>query len=485
VHVEYEQPPVVAQLASPLTLGPFASRADTYNGASPAASTDELAAALFERLHPTLHDESLRDPRLDAVAAALSTLEGDAVVTRSALGFALYDHGVPEPVIGFATAQGDDLARLAEELARQIEPLRRYGPAAVGIGHVAGHGAVVVLTRAPMFWLHPLRRHLAHGASVALVGALEPGLRAPTLTVTHDDGPPERVPLARLGTGYALRFTCVRGPGTRWLTIEALDGANIAQRLVSAPIDCDDEPDRIYRVEPTADLRGNDPARVLEAIVNRERIADGLAPLRGDLRLRATAAQLAAGSIPKRADAQLLPMRDGAATFAADTLADAVEVLLDRASMREMLRRREFTHVGIATRPARGGGLRISIQLAKIPEAIDTRTATAQVMAELQRAAAPRDLAPSRQLTKLATWYAIQLARGWDPSSFGDHMQTQLSTMAFRTPKVVVRTVARIADLDLSDVVPPHEEYLGLAVVQAPRNGALAGRIFVVMLFAR
>lgn len=477
-HIDFERPAEVEALAPPLTLGPFADRADAYNAEPPPAPADELASALFERLRDHLHEDSVRDVRIDAAARALSSIDGDAVITRTAAQFALYEQGVPEPVIGIATAHPGDV----DALAAQIDPLRGYGPAAVGIGRTEGHGVVVILVRAPMFRLRAMPRHLAHGASIDVSGTLEPGLRAPTLTVTHDDGPAEHVPFTPVGTGYALRFTCAQPSGRRWLTIEALDGANVEQRFVYAPIDCGDEADRVYRTEPAANLRDKDPAHVLAAIANRERVAAGLAPLRNDLRLVAIAAQRTAGSSP---EIRLLPLHDGAATFPADTLEDAAEVLLDHERTRALLRRPELTHLGIAVRPDPAGGLRVSVQLAHIPDAIDTRAASAQVLAGLQRAVAPNEMKEPKSLEKLATWYATRLSYGWSESSFGDHLEAELSVMHFIAPKLVVRTVARISDLDLASLVPAHTHFFGLSVIQAPRNGALAGRIFVVMLFAR
>jgi hypothetical protein len=276
--------------------------------------------------------------------------------------------------------------------------------------------------------------------------------------------------------------------GRLWITIEALDAANVHQRLVYAPIDCGDESDRVYRTEPAANLHDNQPPRVLTAIVNRERVAAGLPALRGDLRARVAAARrLTEGSDPATSlrEAALLPLEQGAVAFHADTLPEAAEILLDEPALRAMLRRRAFSHIGIASRAAADGGLDVTLQLVAIPDAIDERAATAQLFHDLQRAAAPRDLFVSKYLRNLAVWYATQLSHGWNDAAMSDHLTTMLGQTMFRMPKLVVRTVARMADLDPASLVPAHMRWVGVSVVQAPRDGALAGKIFVVLLFAR
>jgi hypothetical protein len=264
------------------------------------------------------------------------------------------------------------------------------------------------------------------------------------------------------------------------LTITALDGANVEQRLVSAQIDCDDDPARVYRTEPAANLRGKDSSRILAALVNRERVAAALPALRGELRANVAAARrLVEHSDAETAlrEAALVPLKQGSVAFHVDSIEEAAELLLDDPTLHTMVLRHDVSHIGVATAADPGGGLSIALQLLEISPVIDRGGLTTRIRASLERP-------PEQHLQLIASWYASQLALGWDPSALDDEMHWKLNEARLQAVQLEVWTLDHLEDFDPAVLARGHRQrYAGVNVVQAPRNGALVGRTIVVVLF--
>ena len=121
-------------------------------------------------------------------------------------------------------------------------------------------------------------------------------------------------------------------------------------------------------------------------------------------------------------------------------------------------------------------------------EPIDTAALTRGILARIN-AKRPTDaqIASDPALDKIALRYATERARGWsDATSIarvkGDH-ELVFGNFLTMHRALSLLLVADPATVDLGPDLP--YDSVGIAAVQSQRNGALAGRLWVIVLYAK
>ncbi len=162
--------PVVAQLAPAITLGGPGDEAG-YGERTIAAAPDPIAAAaeaaIVARTWPA--SSFVRDRRISAAAAEVADAiaRGGPALDDEAIRFALFRHGVIEPVVLVDVSGAVDSAEaLVDGLAGKLAALRGGGH---GLG-IAGRGRrVAIVTGAELMTLAgPLPRALPFGGAAVL-----------------------------------------------------------------------------------------------------------------------------------------------------------------------------------------------------------------------------------------------------------------------------------------------------------------------------
>jgi uncharacterized protein YkwD len=254
----------------------------------------QLAEALAQvaaqaHLHPPG-----RDARLDAFADDLArTTPYESEPSFELVDFLLGYYGVPEPEVELQFGRADP--RHPEqfiELSREtIESLLREPTAfRVGIGVFQGpeYLSVVLGFQRLRFELKPVHRALAPGLVARIEGRLFAGYRAPQVVATLSDGTVTDVKVRATGNTFESAISC-RADRTGPLRVElAAESDRGPEVLANFPIFCGVDPP-VH--SPTLVLDVGSPAdpEVVEkqilTLVNRDRTARGLSPVRPDRRL--------------------------------------------------------------------------------------------------------------------------------------------------------------------------------------------------------
>jgi uncharacterized protein YkwD len=251
----------------------------------------------------------VRDRRLDAVGDDLAQVTPErATPSLDLTDFLMSHYGIvePEPEIFIASGGPSSEAALGDLLGPQVvNTLRSHPGGRLGIGFHRGEELVVVLALQEFHLdLRPVPRTIDPGLVAEIDLGLLDGYHTPRLFVTAPDGGvDESRPRAR-GGRYQAAFGCRRDrPGPYQIEISAeVDRGPVV--LAVFPIYCGvPAPGR----SPPVPLETNppeDPAqaeRELFQLINRDRVARGISPLRRDRRLdevaRAYSREMAASGV--------------------------------------------------------------------------------------------------------------------------------------------------------------------------------------------
>jgi uncharacterized protein YkwD len=330
------------------------------------------------------------------------------------------------------------------------------------------------------------------------------------VTVTYDDDRKARAhpPITTVdAVTFQTTITCGDHTGILWMLIEATDVKKVPHSLALVPIACATPLATSYRLEPRSNTRGVAPAELqhrLAAIINRERAANHLPALAEDLRADLAAHEqtvlmrrehsveheLSGSTTTTRLrDNSLVPPFTLEATFHAKDLATAAEVLLDTPGYRELLSRPEPTHVGLSIAYDEQQQLYVAIELVSIVPPIDTARLEAEMFARI-RARHPEwpQLKRDRFLDHIAAKYVVNRVRGWSDTTVTDATQHD-PEFDFGAYGFTWRALTLLLDDDIAkvDLGPDKKPFsgVGLAAMQAPRNGALAGRTYVIVLYGK
>lgn len=493
VVASYELPTVVEELPAPITVN--ASGSNDYYATSPGR---EAGDPLFAAIHVALPAVDLvQDARLDEVALDLTRLPAAMPMSKGLLGFELASHGIAEPAIGVASGADGDATAVVASLLPRLTELTAYGWIALGVAHANGR-AVVVVAHRQRFVGERVPRSAATMGRFEIAGVLVDGYRDPTLTVAPDTRTPYRVAFAQRGDRYETSVTCVLAK-ILWLTITARDRLGDEPIVASFPIGCGGAMPSTYTTEAPDVFVTTDGPRRLAALINRNRVTAGLAPLGRDVRADRAAAAWAldmrraervahaigsATSVSRLRDNGLVPARSSHLAFHVDSLQEAIELLENDDAYRATLVDREMTHLGLAVVPDPHGGYYTSLELVQIPPRIAVSVERQRLYERAVAAIAKHATVwHSKSLGALAQWYADELALGWSPEMLDPRLGAKARIWRAPQFRAVVRTPTRIDELDIESVIPPRGVHsVGVGVTQSPVNSAFANRILVVVL---
>ena len=180
------------------------------------------------------------------------------------------------------------------------------------------------------------------------------------------------------------------------------------------------------------------------------------------------------------------------ATLHAKDLATASEILLDRRAIASCCRDPSRRTSASRSRTTSSHQLFIAIDLVSIVPPIDTARIEAEMFERIVRATPTRSPAPqaprSKLLDHIARKYVLNRARGWSDDTVTDATQhdPEFDFGAFGFTWRAL-TLLLTDDIDKVDLGPDRRRStgVGLAALQAPRNGALAGRTFVIVIYGK
>lgn len=509
---EVELPPVHEVTPQPIVFGPVLEPATVYNQVTGVVATsplrDAVFAALAERVPGTARP--LRDPRLDLASDDLADLvQRGGRLDAAVVEFAMRARGIVEsterPLVARATTADSVIAALEPILG----DILKSGNVRIGVGGGGPTPVVVLVTHAALVTFPPtVPRFAPARANVALRATLDRSLHAPSVTVSHDDDhrAVDHPMIAKLDRWtFETTISCGEHLGTEWVLVEGHDVFDRLTRLALFPIDCGTRPRETYRVEPRVAV-ADDPIAVerrLRAVVDRERASAGLAPLRGDLRLQAAARQTTAlmlqlhtvehrlagtTNAQRLRDANLVPALAREATLHAPDLETAVEILMNERGYREQLVSPELTHAAVAVAFDARHEMYIAIELVRVVPPIDTARLTSAILARINATRPPDEqIATDPLLDEIALRYALERSRGWSDESSMRFVRDD-HRFVFGPFATMSRALTLLVADDPNgvDLGPPTRyDMLGIAAVQSARNGALAGRVWVIVLYAR
>jgi uncharacterized protein YkwD len=441
-----------------------------------------------------------RDARLDLVAAELSAVAAQgAPLDDELVAFALRQHGVLDTAVLALAVKATEPSAIVAELTPQLGDRLFVGNVHVGLGGMAP--MVLVVTHTSLVALAPGTPRFidAHG-SARIAMTLDPSFHAPHITIAHDDASSEKAE----GQG-PWTFHCGDHTGTQWLVFEARNAKEVDTRLLAFPIDCATHSPDVYRIEPRANVTATDVETRLASLINRERVAAHLAPLADDRRAADAARtqvqlmrtseridhELGGTTMATRLrDAGLVPPNAREVTLHAADLAAVSELMMNQPSYRAALMAPDVTHLGVAVARDAHGELYVAAELVAIVPVIDVARLRTDVLARV-RARLPfkAKLPDVRVLDDAAQKYAQDYAAGWPESDMvaytRDDAQLMYSGYEHIQRAMTLLLADSIEKVDLGPSDPGEYDRIGIGIVQAPRNGALAGRVWIVLLFAR
>ncbi len=241
------------------------------------------------------HDTRLDRAANDLVRSARGSAELPAIEVWS---FFLRHYGVIEPDSVLFRSDGlpDDAAALADIRGQLPDLLKRPPTGRIGIGIDRGGSSVAVLIalQEQDVELAAVPRKFSPGGGSRLAGRLRGGLTQPEVLVTIPAGAVNHLVVRGDGAGFSGGFACNAGNGTYQIEITAV-GSRGPTVVANFPVYCGVEPPAMsppLTWSVPAGATPVDPAAVereLFALINRDRRAAGLAPVRLSDRVAAVA----------------------------------------------------------------------------------------------------------------------------------------------------------------------------------------------------
>jgi uncharacterized protein YkwD len=500
-------PPAAAYTDPPMSPPPRSELGDAV-----AAVTAELAAGLHQ-------PPPIADGRLFAVARDLAEvvpLEG--IVPYALVEFTLHHHGIIEPsphllVVRTGTTE-PAVAVLVEQLRPRIAEILAGGEIArIGVGLVrrGDAWAAVVALQASYLVTGAIPRRLPRDGTAEITARIAPAFSEPEAFATRDDGTVLRLPL-EAAPGGALRTTirCDGRTGRQQIELAASDrtGSTVLANFpvwcgdaepptrVSAPLIADDD-------LPMASIADGE-ARML-ALVNRDRVAAGLAPLAADPALAAVARAhsqemkrtgIVGHVSPTPGDASDRAARAGIHTgllleniARAYGLAEAETGLMNSPGHRANLMNPSVTHVGIGIETgAEVGGRRellVTQMFRRIPPPMDAPATVASIRERLHAAGR---FADDRELDRIAAGFAARLAAGTDSTTASREASAALAQVSARYRRVasMITAVADVGSLDAAAILAGSTfTHVGVGVAQGDHPELGPGALHVVVLLAQ
>lgn len=291
----------------------------------------------------------------------------------------------------------------------------------------------------------------AVNGSFELRATLAPPYAHPRVTVRGDKGSVEHPEVTIEGTAFRATFTCAGT--TSWIEVNADDDL---RPLAVVPVACGTAPN-VIRVEPERNVQATNVERRLTALINRERIAAHLSPLRTDRRTTLAAVSyaqtmmraddiahdLAGVPLTRVADAGRRPLFVDETRLRAADLAEASLMLLNEPTYRAQVLAKNTTHVGVGVAKSASNELFVAIDYIQILPPIDVAELEARVARQIidrrntrrllrqsgrrsPKAYVPMPPLVDDELKENARYYARMLAAGWSAPTIDINMNRAL-----------------------------------------------------------
>lgn len=235
-----------------------------------------------------------RDGRLDRAADDIArTTPHERQPSFELVSFLLSHYGIvePEPNLLFARGGPRSERDMVELVRPQVTAILREDPRVrlgIGVHRTSGELEVVLAFQEQNLELRPLPRALAPGLVAHIEGRLLEGYRMPRVIVTATDGTVSELRVRGTHAHFEASLGCRRDrPGAIQLEIAA-DSARGPAVLGNFPIYCGVEPPRRSPRLALDVASAAEPSEVeaqILVLVNRDRTAQGLWPVRLDTRL--------------------------------------------------------------------------------------------------------------------------------------------------------------------------------------------------------
>lgn len=418
--------------------------------------------------------------------------------------------GLTDPIPSIVTvhrggdgALGDETAAGLREIAAQDQP-SHLGVAEVSRG--AERWMVIALSRRRLR-LAAVPRQLSRGARLVLEGAIEPGLRSPTLSLAHPDGRVEDQPLGE-GPGFLVRVP-LDAAGVWQVELEATgpEGNTVLANFpvyVDAPAPAapdDSAPEQVgdpveveaalFRLTNEARARAHlAPLAVLPALTEaarahcrdmaEHRFVAHNSPTQGTTTDRLQRAGLRSG----------LTLENVARGYGPQEIFDG---LMASPGHRANILNADVTHVGVGVaRDPSGNGLLVTQDFVAVATAIDPAGAAQSLLRAINLARRGRGLSPLEERPILTT-AAREAAAGFfrDPSRTQQQSLQDASTrvqregLLYRRISLAAAFGPRIDGAErLEPLLDEASRFIGVGVAQGDRPDAPPNSVFVVYVLA-
>ena len=510
-----------ARPIGPVTFAPSSEPALRYNeplqAPPPSPLGDAVTAAVAEAAGQAGIPVPIADARLFRACAELAAIvPEEGVIGYSLVEFALHRNGIIEPSPHLLVVWGeiDSPQLIVDQLRPRLAEILADGATArLGVGAVRrlpdGTGAVVFALQKSSVATSPIPRELPAGGSARLDAVVDRAFRDPEVFVTHDDGRTERVAHVTGHTGgFTAEVRCGARRGRQQVEITASDTSG-STVLANFPIWCATPAPRSVTIEASAEdapaTSTEDGERRLLALVNRDRMAQGLAALAWDERVAQVSrahsvdmqhtknvAHISAttGSAADRVRAAGIKTAVVLENVArAYGVGEAHAGLMNSPGHRANIMSASATHLGVGvvfgSEVSGRRELFITQVFTRVTPPIDAQRAAVEVFGKL---AAVQPVSNSAQLTSIAQQLADAVSRGQTREQAYPAVKRQVDALGAVYSRVgsVITAVAELDAIDgpalfgtgtISDV--------GIGVAQGPHSEIGERAIWIVVLLAQ
>lgn len=510
-----------ASSIGPVTFAPSSEPAARYNEPlrSPPRTPlgDAVMAALKTAAAQAGTTVPIADARLFRACEELAeVVPEEGVIGYSLVEFALHRNGIiePSPHLLVVWANTDSPQLIVEQLQpRLVELLAEGATTRVGIGTAKrladGTSAVVFALQGSGVTTSPIPRELPANGSLLLDAVVDAKFKDPEVFVTYDDGATERLAL-KLGHagGFTSTVKCGTRIGRQQVEITASD-ARGSTVLANFPVWCGAKAPSSLTVDPTSEdgpvATTEDAEKRLLALVNRDRLASGLAALQWDEKVAQVSRAHSDEMRRTKNVAHISPTTGSAAdrvraakiktavvlenVARAYGVGEAHQGLMNSPGHRANIMSRAATHIGIgAVFGDEVSGRReifITQVFTRVPPKVEPAKA-AEIVAQKINAAKP--VASSARLAAIAQQLADQLAAGKTRDQAYPTVKKQVDALGSMYARVG-SVITAAADLDSIDggslLGETKTDDIGVGVAQGSHPEIGDGAMWIVVLLAQ
>lgn len=509
---------------APVKFAPTTEPAQRYNEALQAPPRtplgDAVTAAVKDAAQRAGTNIPIADARLFRTCAELAeVVPEEGVIGYSLVEFALHRNGIIEPSPHLLVVWGDiDSPQLiVDQLQPRLAEILADGATTrLGIGSARrqadGTGAVVFALQASGVSTSPIPRALPTGGSFQLDAVVDTRFKEPEVFITYDSGSTERLDLK---SGHAGGFTSKVGCGSHTgrqqveITASDINGSTV---LANFPVWCGAQPPVSMTLDPSSDdapvTTTVDAENRLLALVNRDRLAAGLAQLTWDDKVAAVARGHSDEMRRTKTVAHISPTTGSAAdrvraakirtavvlenVARAYGVGEAHQGLMNSPGHRANITSRAATHLGIGVvfgeEVSGRREIFITQVFTRVPPKIDPTSALASVQQRLVQAAAPKQIGTSVRLSAIAQQLSDALAAGKTREQAYPLVKRQVDSLGAIYARVgsVITAAADLDTLDGKSLIGDSVvDDIGVGIAQGPHPEIGEGAMWIVILIAQ